>query len=195
MHALPLLADALNTLAWGLYIHAQWRGGIKASAVNSGFALLITFGIFLATKSLSTTSISTMYAISTVAMVVSFLLALKNPVKLVRSDLPLGVVAALTLALVHRWPSAVTVITGMYFAFSYASYIAKLRAGVVQEQFQPWAFWVAGGVIYLVTLGHSSPYVYINPLIGLTCWSIVLVLTLRARRAAALPGRAAAPCA
>jgi hypothetical protein len=189
MNAFLWISDLLTVGAWGLYLLAQWKGRIQASSVNCGLSAVMYVAIFLSTRSLSNLSVSAIYAINGFAVAASFLLTFKNPSKFVKSDIPLALVACACMSLVFKWPGAVVVISGSYTACSFTSYVMKVRSGVVHEWFLPWALWVAGGCAYLAGMGRVSPFVYINPIVNLVCWSAVMGFSLRAARRTGAPQR------
>lgn len=178
------LAAGLNTLGWVLYTGAQWKQRIKASPINLFSSLLIVAGVFLSERALSSTQASLSYAVGVGAVLASFLLSLRNPIRWVRSDAGLLLMGALFLLTSLAWPRETAVGTCVYYLTNYGSYLSKLQKGIALEWWLPWAVWVLAAMCMLAGLTGQSAWSLLNPMTNLLCWCAVGWIAWRKQRPA-----------
>ena len=184
LHFFSYLAAGLNATGFALYLGAQWRQRIKASPVNLFSSLLIVAGLFLSERALSSTQASLSYAVGVAAVLASFLLSLRNPIRWVRSDAGLLLMGVAFLLTSVVWPKETAVATSVYYFTNYISYISKLRAGACVEWWLPWAVWIFAALCMLAGLTGQSALSLLNPMTNLLCWSAVGWIAWRKQRPA-----------
>lgn len=185
------LAAVLNFAGFALYLKAQFQQQIRASAVNLMASLLIVIGVFLSEQALSSTQASLSYSVGIVSVLLSLLLSLRHPVQWVRSDAVLLLCGAVFLALSHWFPTATAAGAAVYYLVNYTSYVSKVRRGLAQEWWLPWAVWVLAALSMLLGMRAHSVWAWLNPSVNLLCWSAVGLVVWRQRGRAVLQPAAA----
>ena len=170
------LAAGFNALGWSLYLGAQLKQRIKASPVNQLMSLLIVAGVFMSEQALSSTRASLPYAVGVGAVVAAFLLSLRNPLKMARSDFGLLGLGVLFVAASVVRPREAALASSLYYLVNYWSYLSKLVRGVAVEWWAPWAVWVLGACCMLGGLVEESGWALLNPIANLMCWLCVGVV-------------------